>query len=35
MDFVTARLFDERWLRVLTVVDQFTRNVFSCWPTAR
>jgi hypothetical protein len=26
MDFVAARLLDERWFRVLTVVDQFTRE---------
>ena len=26
MDFVAARLFDGRWFRVLTVVDQFTRE---------
>jgi len=26
MDFVTARLLDGRWFRVLTVVDQFTRE---------
>jgi len=27
MDFVAARLIDGRWFRVLTVVDQFTREV--------
>jgi putative transposase len=26
MDFVAARLLDGRWFRVLTVVDQFTRE---------
>jgi transposase InsO family protein len=26
MDFVAARLIDRRWLRVLTVIDQFTRQ---------
>jgi putative transposase len=26
MDFVAARLIDGRWFRVLTVVDQFTRE---------
>jgi putative transposase len=26
MDFVAARLLDRRWFRVLTVVDQFTRE---------
>ena len=26
MDFVAARMFDGRWFRVLTVVDQFTRE---------
>jgi putative transposase len=26
MDFITARLLDGRWFRVLTVVDQFTRE---------
>jgi putative transposase len=26
MDFMSARLLDGRWFRVLTVVDQFTRE---------
>ena len=26
MDFVAQRLSDRRWIRVLTVVDQFTRE---------
>ncbi len=26
MDFIAARLLDGRWFRVLTVVDQFTRE---------
>ena len=26
MDFVSERLYDGRWFRVLTVVDQFTRE---------
>jgi len=26
MDFVAQRLADGRWIRVLTVVDQFTRE---------
>jgi putative transposase len=26
MDFVAARLLDGRWFRVLTVVDQLTRD---------
>jgi putative transposase len=26
MDFVAQRLLDGRWIRVLTVVDQFTRE---------
>ena len=26
MDFVSNRLLDGRWFRVLTVVDQFTRE---------
>lgn len=26
MDFVHARLTDHRWFRVLTVIDQFTRE---------
>jgi putative transposase len=26
MDFIAARLLDGRWLRVLTVVDQYTRE---------
>jgi len=26
MDFVAARLLDGRWFRVLTVVDQYTRE---------
>jgi putative transposase len=26
MDFVTQRLADGRWIRVLTIVDQFTRE---------
>jgi putative transposase len=28
MDFVSDRLVDDRWFRVLTVVDQFTRECF-------
>jgi putative transposase len=35
MDFVAARLLDGRWFRVLTVVDQFTRECLLLWPTAR
>jgi putative transposase len=26
MDFMSARLLDGRWFRVLTIVDQFTRE---------
>ena len=26
MDFMSAKLIDERWFRVLTVIDQFTRE---------
>lgn len=26
MDFVSARLLDGRWFRVLTVIDQYTRE---------
>ena len=26
MDFIAARLLDGRWFRVLTVIDQFTRE---------
>jgi putative transposase len=26
MDFVSDRLVDDRWFRVLTVIDQFTRE---------
>ena len=25
MDFLSAKLLDRRWFRVLTVIDQFTR----------
>jgi len=31
MDFVAQRLPDGRWLRVLTVVDQFTRECLTLW----
>ena len=31
MDFVAQRLPDGRWIRVLTVVDQFTRECLTLW----
>ena len=31
MDFVAQRLPDGRWIRVLTVVDQFTRECLALW----
>jgi putative transposase len=30
MDFIAARLLDGRWFRVLTVIDQFTRECLAC-----
>lgn len=35
MDFVAQRLADGRWIRVLTVVDQFTRECLRCGRTTR
>jgi putative transposase len=32
MDFVAARLLDGRWFRVLTVVDQLTRDCLALLP---
>jgi putative transposase len=34
MDFVAQRLADGRWMRVLTVVDQFTRECLALFADA-
>lgn len=34
MDFVHDRLVDGRWLRILTVIDQFTRECLLLWAEA-
>jgi putative transposase len=32
MDFVSDRFADGRWFRILTVVDQYTRECLCAWP---
>src|SRR5262249_39827653 len=35
MDFMSAKPLDGRWFRVLTVIDQFTRECLALSPTVR